>query len=109
MARTESVMTGLGTPAPAFALPDVVTGNSVSLASFAGKKGLLVMFISRHCPYVQHVKQELARLGSDYGEKHLGIVAIASNYVPQYPDDSPESLREFAAELKLAFPICYDE
>ncbi len=109
MARTESVMTGLGTAAPEFQLPDVVSGQTVSLASFAGKKGLLVMFISRHCPYVQHVKQELARLGSDYRGKDLGIVAIASNYVPQYPDDSPESLREFAAELKLAFPICYDE
>ena len=109
MARTESVMTGLGTAAPEFQLPDVVSGRTVSLASFADKKGLLVMFISRHCPYVQHVKQELARLGADYREKDLGIVAIASNYVPQYPDDSPESLREFAAELKLAFPICYDE
>ena len=109
MARTESVMTGLGTAAPDFLLPDVVSGQTVSLASFGGKKGLLVMFISRHCPYVQHVKQELARLGRDYGEKDLGIVAIASNYVPQYPDDSPESLREFAAELTLAFSICYDE
>lgn len=102
-------MTGLGAAAPDFLLPDVVSVQTVSLASFAGKKGLLVMFISRHCPYVQHVKQELARLGTDYREKELGIVAIASNYVPQYPDDSPESLREFAAELALAFPVCYDE
>jgi peroxiredoxin len=102
-------MTGLGTAAPDFLLPDVVSGQTVSLASFAGKKGLLAMFISRHCPYVQHVKQELARLGTDYREKDVGIVAIASNYVPQYPDDSPESLREFATELTLAFPICYDE
>ena len=109
MARTESVMTGLGTAAPGFQLPDVVSGETVSLSSFAGKKGLLVMFLSRHCPYVQHVKHELARLGTDYRGRDLGMVAIASNYVPQYPDDSPESLREFADELTLAFPICYDE
>jgi len=109
MARTESVMAGLGTPAPDFALPDVTTGNSISLATFAGRKALLVMFISRHCPYVQHVKHELARLGRDYRGSDLAIVAISSNYVPQYPDDSPESLREMAAELALDFPILYDE
>jgi len=102
-------MAGLGTPAPDFALPDVTTGNSISLATFAGRKALLVMFISRHCPYVQHVKHELARLGRDYRGSDLAIVAISSNYVPQYPDDSPESLREMAAELGLDFPILYDE
>jgi peroxiredoxin len=109
MARTESVMAGLGTPAPDFTLPDVTTGNTVSLRSFAGRKALLVMFISRHCPYVQHLKHELAKLGRDYRGSHLAIVAISSNYVPQYPDDSPESLRELAAELALDFPILYDE
>jgi len=102
-------MAGLGTPAPEFTLPDVTTGNTVSLASFAGRKALLVLFISRHCPYVQHVKHELARVGRDYRESDLAIVAISSNYVPQYPDDSPESLREMAAELALDFPILYDE
>jgi peroxiredoxin len=109
MARTESVMAGLGTPAPDFTLPDVTTGNTVSLASFAGRKALLVLFISRHCPYVQHVKHELARVGRDYRESDLAIVAISSNYVPQYPDDAPESLREMAAELGFDFPILYDE
>jgi peroxiredoxin len=102
-------MAGLGTPAPDFTLPDVTTGNTVSLASFAGRKALLVLFISRHCPYVQHVKHELARVGRDYRESDLAIVAISSNYVPQYPDDSPESLREMAAELGFDFPILYDE
>lgn len=102
-------MAGLGTAAPEFTLPDVVSGKPLSLASFAGKKGLLVIFISRHCPYVQHVKHELARLGRDYRDKDLGIVAICSNYVPDYPDDSPESLGELASELALEFPIGYDE
>jgi len=109
MARTESVMAGLGTPAPDFALPDVTTGKTVSLASFAGKKALLVMFISRHCPYVQHVKQELAKLGRDYQEADLGMVAISANYVAQYPDDAPESLREMSEELALTYPVLYDE
>lgn len=102
-------MAGLGTPAPDFALPDVITGNTISLNSFDGKKALLVMFISRHCPYVQHVKQELAKLGRDYRQSELGIVAISSNYVPQYPDDAPGSLRAMSEELSLTYPILYDE
>jgi len=109
MAQTESIMPALGIPAADFHLPDVVSGATIGLDSFAGKQALLVMFISRHCPYVQHVKHELARLGKDYGVRPLGIVAISSNYVVQYPDDAPERLKEMAAELGLNYPICYDE
>jgi peroxiredoxin len=109
MSRTESTMAPLGTAAAGFQLPDVVSGATVSLGSFAGKQALLVMFISRHCPYVQHVKHELARLGKDYAGQPLGIVAISSNYVEQYPDDAPERLKEMAAELGLNYPICYDQ
>lgn len=109
MALTESTMPGLGTPAADFQLPDVVSGKTVSLGDFAGQKALLVMFISRHCPYVQHVKGELARLGKDYAGRPLGIVALSSNYVVQYPDDAPARLKEMAAELGLNYPICYDE
>jgi peroxiredoxin len=109
MAQTESTMPALGTPAADFQLSDVVSGATVSLDSFAGKRALLVMFISRHCPYVQHVKHELARLGNDHAAEPLGIVAISSNYVPDYPDDAPERLKEMATELGLNYPICYDE
>lgn len=109
MAHTESTMVGLGTPAADFRLPDVVSGRTVSLADFSGAKALLVMFISRHCPYVQHVKHELARLGKDYAAQPLGIAAISSNYVVEYPDDAPERLREMARELDLNYPVCYDE
>ncbi len=109
MAFTESTMVGLGNPAPEFQLPNVVNGKMVGLQDFAGRKALLVMFISRHCPYVQHVKNELARLGKDYIGKPLGIVAISSNYVVQYPEDAPDRLREMATELDYNFPVCYDE
>jgi peroxiredoxin len=109
MALTESSMVGLGTPAPDFRLPDVVSGDTVALGDFASSKALLVMFISRHCPYVQHVKQELARLSADYSGKPLGMVAISPNYVIDYPDDAPARLREMAGELNLNFPVCYDE
>ena len=109
MVLTPSMMTRLGASAPDFKLKDVVSGKEVSLASFAAKKALLVMFLCRHCPYVQHVKEELARLGTDYAEKDIGIVAISSNDAANYPDDAPEKLKAMAKEERFAFPFCYDE
>ncbi|APB33284.1 Thiol-disulfide isomerase and thioredoxins [Gloeomargarita lithophora Alchichica-D10] len=108
MARTPSVMVDLGTPAPEFHLPDVVTGNTISLDTFTGKTGLLVMFICRHCPYVKHIQDQLAQLGRDYQNQDLGIVAISSNDAEKYPDDAPESLKEMAETLGFTFPFCYD-
>lgn len=109
MALTLSTMLELGTKAPAFSLPDVGSGKQVGLDDFKGKKALLVMFISRHCPYVQHIRQELTRLGKDYLPKNVGIVAISPNDVVNYPDDAPEKLKEMAAEIELEYPILYDE
>ncbi|MBI4353785.1 MAG: thioredoxin family protein [Candidatus Omnitrophica bacterium] len=108
MALTSSTMLALGTKAPDFTLSDVVSGKAVSLAAFAGQPALLVMFICRHCPYVQHVKDGLARLGKDYAQR-IGIVAISSNDAANYPDDSPENLKAMAEEEGFAFALCYDE
>jgi peroxiredoxin len=109
MAATPSTMLPLGTEAPDFALPDVVTGNTIRLDSFADKKALLVMFICRHCKYVQHVKVELARLGQDYHDADIGIVAISANDADAYPDDAPASLKEMAETASFSFPYCYDQ
>src|SRR6185437_14133394 len=109
MARTESTMLPLGTPAPRFRLPEVVTGQTVTLEQFKEKKALLVMFICRHCPYVKHVQGELARIGADYAASPLGIAAISSNDAAAYPGDAPASLREMSLELGFRFPLCYDE
>jgi len=102
-------MLALGTPAPDFRLPEVTSGELIGLDHFRGKKALLVMFICRHCPYVKHVQDELARLGRDYADKPLGILAISANDASAYPDDAPGSLREMASELGFNFPFCYDE
>ncbi len=109
MVLTPSTMLALGTRAPDFSLPDVITGKKISLVTYEGEKALLVMFICRHCPYVVHVKNELARLGHDYKDKGLGIVAISSNDVAKYPGDAPSKLKEMAEELGFNFPFCYDE
>ena len=109
MVRTLSTMLPLGTTAPNFQLSDVVSGKTISLDTFGDSKALLVMFICRHCPFVKHVQQELAKIGRDYGDRPLGIVAISANDAENYPDDSPESLQQMAKELGFNFPICYDE
>ena len=109
MALTASTMLPLGTLAPDFHLPDVVTGNTISLSTFSGKQALLVMFICRHCPFVKHIKDELARLGKDYINSNVAIVGISANDANNYPDDAPEQLKAMAQELDLPFPICYDE
>jgi peroxiredoxin len=108
MALTESTMLELGTIAPDFALPDVVTGKTVRRDDFRGQNGLLVMFICTHCPFVKHVEKGLATLGADYDGK-LGIVAISSNDAENYPDDSPEGLKRQAQTFGFKFPYLYDE
>ncbi len=109
MALTYSTMLPLGTKAPAFSLPDVISEKTINLDSFKDKNALLVMFICRHCPYVKHIEHELVKLGVDYNHKDIGIVAISSNDAEKYTDDSPQSLHDFAVGLKLNYPLCYDE
>lgn len=109
MALTSSTMLALGTLAPNFNLPDVVSSNIVSLDDFKEKKAFLVMFICRHCPYVQHVKEEIAKIGQDYRDKDITIVAISANDINSYPQDSPQSLKEMARELNFSFPYLYDK
>ncbi len=108
MALTESTMLTLATLAPNFKLPDVVSGEIISLSTFEGKKALLVMFICRHCPFVKHVQLELAQIGKDYVPKDVGIVAISANNIETNPDDSPDKLKEMALELGFNFPYCFD-
>lgn len=109
MARTPSSMKPLGSRAPDFTLPDVVSGKLVSRESAAGPKGLLVMFICRHCPFVKHVQDELARLGRDYAGRGIGFVAISANDESGFPEDRPEKLAEMSKELGFGFPFLYDE
>jgi len=103
-----SSMLSLGTPAPDFSLPDVATGQSLQLVDFA-QQALLVIFLCAHCPYVVHVRPELARLARDYAGKSLGIVGITSNDIAQYPQDAPDATAAWAREGGLTFPILYDE
>ena len=108
MVKTASTMAKLGSPATDFSLINV-DGRTVSLSDFAGSKGLLVIFMCNHCPFVKHVAAELARLASDYMPKGLAVVGINSNDAATHPEDSPERMIHEAEERGYPFPYLYDE
>jgi peroxiredoxin len=108
MVAVNSTMLPLGTPAPEFRLPDT-DGKMVALADFQAAPGLLVMFLCNHCPYVQHIRAGIAEFGRDYRSRGLAGVAISSNDVAQFPDDSPEKMAEEKARFGYVFPYLYDE
>lgn len=108
MVMTPSTMLTLGTPAIDFSLPDT-DGKTVSLADFEDSRGLLVMFICNHCPFVKHVRSGLAALCSEYQAREVGIVGINSNDVTTHPDDSPAMMKKEKAEAGYTFPYLFDE
>jgi peroxiredoxin len=102
-------MLELGSHAPDFALTDVVTGKLVHRDDFSGQKGLLVLFICTHCPYVKHIEAGLSALGADYAAKPVAIVAISSNDAVTHPADGPAGLKQQAVTYGFQFPFLYDE
>ena len=108
MARTPSTMLPLGTPAPNFDLPDP-DGQRHRLGDFADAKGLLVMFICNHCPFVIHLEHALAAFARDYRANGLAIVAVNSNDVANYPDDAPDKMKAKAEEVGYTFPYLFDD
>src|SRR6266550_1533524 len=98
-------MVALGSTAPDFSLPDVVTGKSVDREHAAGPKGMLAMFICRHCPFVKHVQDELASLGRDYAKSGVGLVAISANDESTHPEDSPANLAAMAKEVDSSLAL----
>ena len=108
MAAVPSTMLDLGTRAPAFSLPSI-DGERVSLESFAKAPALLVMFICNHCPYVRHIRKEVANYAREYQARGLGVVAISSNDIQKYPDDDPAHMAEEAREVGYTFPYLFDE
>lgn len=108
MVKTASTMLPLGTKAPEFSLPNI-DGTTVSLDSLPADQPLLMMFICNHCPFVKHLRDALASFGKEYQPKGLTIVAVSSNDVENYPDDSPELMKAEAEEAGYTFAYLYDE
>ncbi len=100
-------MLPLGTVAPDFALPDT-NGKIVSLADFEDAPALLVMFICNHCPYVLHVRAELARLGRDYQARGVVVAGICSNDAVNYPEDGPAAMKKEVGVAGYTFAYLHD-
>ena len=108
MPAIQSTMKNLGSPAPDFALPDT-DDRLISLADFDDARGLLVMFLCNHCPYVKHLRSALVSFADDYVARGLAVVAINSNDPEQYPEDSPEAMKLEKAAVGYPFPYLFDE
>ena len=105
---TVSNMVPLGTTAPYFDLLDVVTDEVLGLNELKSDIATVVMFICNHCPYVRHIQKELVRMARDYQEEGVSFIAISSNDIDKYPEDSPQRMKEVAKELNYPFPYLFD-
>lgn len=109
MALTPSNMLPLGTKAPHFKLRDAVNDKEFSLDELKSDKATVVMFICNHCPYVKHVQKGLVELANDYIPKGVSFIAVNSNDVEKYPEDSPANMKTVALSLGYPFPYLFDE
>tara|TARA_B100000524_G_C23648509_1_gene369356 strand:+ start:1521 stop:2075 length:555 start_codon:yes stop_codon:yes gene_type:complete len=109
MARTPSKMVKLGTKAKDFNLLDVTTNDFRSLDKLKGKCGTVIMFICNHCPYVKHVNKTIVKLANKYIKREVNFIAISSNDIINYPEDSPELMKKNAVNNDFIFPYLYDE
>ena len=109
MSATCSNMLALGTIAPGFNLFDTVSGNTLSLNDLKSNIATVIMFICNHCPYVKHINSELVSLSNNYLQKGISFIGISSNDIENYPEDSPELMKQTAKELGYKFPYLFDE
>ena len=108
MVMTPSQMLPLGTQAPAFRLPDA-SGRVVALDDHADAKAYLVVFMCNHCPFVRHIRAELAALGRELPVRGVAMIGINSNDYDKYPQDSPSQMRDEAETYGYVFPYLVDE
>ncbi len=108
MVRMETPICDFGWPAPDFELLGV-DGRRYTLAEARGPKGLLVMFICNHCPYVQAILQRLVRDTRELRSLGIGCIAIMSNDVTAYPEDSFDNMARLAEGMQFPFPYVLDD
>jgi peroxiredoxin len=109
MARTPSNMIPLGTKAPDFKLVDTVSNKLYTLNELKGLNATVIMFICNHCPFVKHINREISFIAKNYKSKGVNFIAISSNDVENYPEDSPENMKQNAIEQGFIFPYLYDQ
>jgi len=108
VALTQTPVCNFGELAHDFRLPDP-DGKLWSLADCRGEKGLLVMFICNHCPYVQAIREQLVRDVRELEVHGVKSAAIMPNDYSAYPEDAPENMRRVAQHCGFTFPYLIDE
>lgn len=109
MAQTPSTSIPLGYEAPIFVLPNTATGENVTLLDLKSDTATVIIFMCNHCPYVIHVLQGIVDISKEYKEKDISFIGISSNDVENYPDDSPEKMKQLSIDNDFSFPYLYDE
>jgi len=109
MAATESKMIPLGSKAPDFSLSNGIDNTFLKLSDLKGKNGTLILFICNHCPYVIHIISHFVSFSRKLIENNIGIIAISSNDIVNYPEDSPANMIKFSKKYNFSFPYLFDE
>src|SRR5579872_7391136 len=109
MAVTPSNMLPLGTVAPAFTLPDTISGKIVSLDELKSNTATVIMFICNHCPFVKHLQNHLSHFAKEYKARGISFIAINANDAIEFPEDAPERMKQIATQFDYSFPYLYDE
>ncbi len=109
MALTQSNEFKTGTSAPGFQLINTIDNKKISLSEYKGKKGVALFFICNHCPFVIHINEELVKIATEYRSKGISCIAISSNDIEKYPQDSPELMKITAEKAAYPFPYLFDE
>ncbi len=109
MALTPSSSIEIGTKAPDFMLPDVVSGKKLQLNEIRGENATIIIFICNHCPFVIHINEQIVKIGNEYEDKGVNLIAISSNDVDTHPQDWPEEMKKHAQKHWYNFPYLYDE
>ena len=108
MARTPSNMVKLGTKVPSFKLINTIDNKFVISENCFNKNGTVIMFICNHCPFVIHVIDEIVKIAKTF-ENDITFIAISSNDILNYPEDSPELMKKLAFDKGFSFPYLFDD
>ena len=109
MAVTQSNMIPLGSEASNFTLLDAVSGNRMNLYYLSSNIATVIMFICNHCSYVKYIQEHLVKFTRDYTDKKISFIAINSNNVNEYPEDSLDKMKEVSENFNFCFPYLFDE
>ncbi len=108
MVETASIMVPLGTQAPDFVLRDVVTEKDLALRDIEPQKGLLILFIANHCPFIRTIMYRAVHLIREYQAQGVAALAISSSDISLVPEDGPAQMKKFAQDHQFSFPYLFD-